>query len=189
MINRHWRKDQVYNDDINDRCFVQLGSSNNDNLPTKWAPILGNDIHEFSDREIELAKSHLKEKQRYGKVFGLAKTLVNKSIELELDKQLISLLEDFQKNKLMPISHQSSQNNIIHEKENVQSNIVEIKNPVTKKRKGHPRGTKRILSSIEINQQLSKTKTRSNRCKQCGEYGHNIRSCEKKSNESELEDS
>ncbi|CAG8748768.1 15570_t:CDS:2 [Cetraspora pellucida] len=48
----------------------------------------------------------------------------------------------------------------------MQSNIVEIKNP-----------------------QLSKTKTKSNRYKQCNEYGHNIRSCEKKLNKSELENS
>ncbi|KAF0445972.1 protein far1-related sequence 5-like [Gigaspora margarita] len=204
--------DQVYNDDISDRCFVRLGSSNNDSFhsfPTKWAPISSNDSHSFSDREIELVHSHLKEKQHYAKIFGLAKTLVNKSIELDLDEQLTSLLENFKKSITMPISYQSHQNhvdivldnenaqsnivdhqnNIVLEKENVQSNIVEVKNPVAKKRKGRPRGAQRILSSIEVNQQLSKTKTRSNRCKYCGEYGHNIRSCEKKQDESESEDS
>ncbi|KAF0391091.1 hypothetical protein F8M41_010781 [Gigaspora margarita] len=131
------RKDQVYNDDISNRCFVRLGSSNNDSLyffPTKWAPISSNNSHGFSDREIELVHSHLKEKQRYAKIFELANTLRHQNyVDIVLDN------ENTQSNI---VDHQ---NNIVLEKENVY--------------------------------------------KYCGEYGHSIRSCKKKQDESESEDS
>ncbi|CAG8637026.1 16707_t:CDS:2, partial [Dentiscutata heterogama] len=134
------------------RCFVQLGSSNNDNLHSfsmKWAPILGNNFHSFSNQEIELIHSYLKEKQCYAKIFRLTKTLVNKAIELELDEQLTSLLKNFQNNLTMLIANY--QNNIVLEKENVQNNIVKVENPVAKKKKGYLQGAQRIFSSIEVN--------------------------------------
>ncbi|KAF0469411.1 hypothetical protein F8M41_025552 [Gigaspora margarita] len=114
--------DQVYNDDISDRCFVRLASSNNDSLhsfSTKWAPISSNDSYGFSDREIKLSHQN--------------------HVDIVLDD------ENAQSNI---VDHQ---NNIILEKKNVQSNIVKVKNPVAKRRKGHPRGAQCILSSIEVN--------------------------------------
>jgi len=57
--------------------------------------------------------------------------------------------------------------------------LVEVENPITKPRKGRPRGARRIFSSVEMNQEK---KVRSIRCTHCGEQGHNRRSCEKRQN-------
>ncbi|CAG8629638.1 439_t:CDS:2, partial [Racocetra fulgida] len=190
MINRHWYKDQFYNSNVDDRQFIQLGIPNNDHnyFLMKWTPSSSIDVHRFSYNEIEQVQSHIKEKQCYAKVFGLAKALVNKAIEFELDKKLIALLEKFKINEIIPNLCSQHQNNGT-ERESTQrldsNSYIEVKNLTTKKRKGRPRGARRILSSIEVNQQL--TKSRSNRCKNCGEQGYNIRSCKKKHNDSELE--
>ncbi|CAG8493647.1 12701_t:CDS:2 [Gigaspora rosea] len=137
--------DQFYNSDVDNRQFIQLGNSNNNyyHFPTKWTPNLSIDIHKFSCNEIEQVQSRLKEKQCYAKVFGLAKALVNKTIDLELDKKLIALLEEFKNNEIMPSLYSQHQNN-------------------------------------KIQRELTQ-------CKYCGEQGHNIRSCEKKHNDFELE--
>ncbi|KAF0549279.1 hypothetical protein F8M41_025458 [Gigaspora margarita] len=134
---------------------------------TKWAPILSTDIYGFLDKEIELAHSHLKEKQCYTKVFELARTLVNKAVELKLDEQLVTLLEGFRKNEIMPILYQQNQNNSELENDNMRqsgSRQIIVENPI-KKRKGHPQEMQRIFSSSKANQQLSAI--RKNRCKYC----------------------
>ncbi|CAI2193228.1 6380_t:CDS:1, partial [Funneliformis geosporum] len=50
--------------------------------------------------EQELAQRQLKAKQRFAKVFSLAKTTINKAIELDLDEKLISILENFRETEI-----------------------------------------------------------------------------------------
>ena len=59
---------------------------------------------------------------------------------------------------------------------------VAVKNPVVKRRKGHPQIARRVLNSIEANQQSSVavTKSKSITCTFCHKTGHNIRRCEVK---------
>ncbi|CAG8521811.1 23096_t:CDS:2, partial [Racocetra persica] len=114
-------------------------TSNNDNenqLSATWNLISSFDICKFSNKEIEIAQSHLKERQHYAKQLN--------------------------------------------------SNHLIVKNLVTKAKKGRSQRIQCFLSSIKINQQS--VKSRSNRYKHCGVQGHNIRSCEKKQDNSKSED-
>ena len=67
--------------------------------------------------------------------------------------------------------------------DNAQKSIpVAVENPVVKRRKGRPQIARRVLNSIEANQQSSVavTKSRSITCTFCHKTGHNIRRCEMK---------
>ena len=59
---------------------------------------------------------------------------------------------------------------------------VVAENPAVKRRKGRPQTARRVLNSIEVNQQSSVavTKSRSITCTFCHKTGHNIRHCEMK---------
>lgn len=101
MINHHWLNDKVYGDDLSSRAFIGLISANGINSAThsytKWTSITTNKVNGFSKQEQEL---QLKAKQRFAKVFGIAKTMINKAIELDLDKKLIAILEDFREKEI-----------------------------------------------------------------------------------------
>jgi hypothetical protein len=134
-------------------------------------------------------------------VFGLAKTMINKAIELDLDEKLISILEEFQKTEIKPMLYlnntsctQFNDNLIVlveyneivaNELEPNVNNvsrrkILDVENLVVKHRKGRPQTVRRILGFIENQQASVVSKSKSITCTYYHEVGHNIRSCEEK---------
>ncbi|CAG8745726.1 3641_t:CDS:2, partial [Gigaspora rosea] len=103
MINHHWLNDNIYGSDLNNRNFIRLvdadTTSSATQFPIKWISIENNEVVELSRQKQGLTQQRLKAKQRFAKAFGLAKAMINKAIELDLDKKLITILEDFMKKK------------------------------------------------------------------------------------------
>ncbi|CAG8711606.1 3776_t:CDS:2, partial [Racocetra fulgida] len=164
-------------------------------LPIKW-------ISTRNDEAIELSRQE-QAKQRFAKAFGFTKTMINKVIELDLDKKLITMLEDFHEKEIRPknlelnsMTNKSNKTNItnLNEKnyqgsENETSNSsdrfdeiqkrkapVVAENPTLKRYKGRLPKAHRILSSIEnIKSNQQNMKQRSIKCTYYHEIGHNIR--------------
>jgi hypothetical protein len=205
IINQHWLKDEVYGNDLSNRNFIGLIANDTVGstiqLPVKWVSITTREVIGLSRQEQGLAQQQLKAKQRFTRVFGLAKTMINKAIELDLDEKLISILEEFQETEIKPTLYlnntsctQFNDNLIVLVEHNeivaneLKSNInnvsrrkiLDVENLVVKCRKGRLQTARRILGSVENQQASVASKSRSITCTYCHEVGHNIRSCEER---------
>src|SRR5208282_3925439 len=143
----------------------------------KWVSITTSEVIGLSKQEQGLAQQKLKVKQRFAKVFGLAKTTINKAIELNLDEKLIEILENFREAEIKPIlninnvvctnTNESEEENSTDDLEHNEPSdmhrrkILAVENPVVKHRKGRPQTVRRVLGNVENQQSPVIQKSRS----------------------------
>ncbi|CAG8816426.1 15396_t:CDS:1, partial [Racocetra fulgida] len=98
--------DNIYNHNLDNRNFISLVAtdaiSSTIQFPIKWIAVENNEIIGLSRQEQKSAQQQLKAKQRFAKVFGFAKGMINKAIEVDLDRKLITMLESFYENEIKP---------------------------------------------------------------------------------------
>ncbi|CAG8478261.1 11317_t:CDS:2 [Gigaspora rosea] len=111
----------------------------------------------------------------YGKVWGLARTAVNKCM-LHHDHAFINLIEAYLEN-VHAIEDDIAEQNTT---ENVESTIVSIENPRKVVTRGRPKSTSHDKTVATTTQEESSKKRGQYTCGLCKQPGHNIATCSHK---------
>ncbi|CAG8605257.1 7145_t:CDS:1, partial [Racocetra fulgida] len=102
---------------------------------------------ELSKQVQEFAQQCLETKQQYVKVFGFVKALINKAVKLNLNKKILTMLDNFKKKEIDTVLTNSDaiisldeskyeQENKVKKMQKRKSSEVSGKNPIVKHQKG-----------------------------------------------------
>ncbi|RIB25198.1 hypothetical protein C2G38_2031268 [Gigaspora rosea] len=127
----------------------------------------------------------ISKKRKFGELWGLGRKIMinaNEDSSKDLYHELLGFFTSIQNKALLHRVIISKVNDDGEFNHNINNDgcIVDIRNPVKRKSKGHPK-SKRIANAFEKSDTKTKTKTSYN-CKLCNKKEHNIKTCKEKSN-------